>query len=102
MTTSADDSGRPPGHLASIFDAFPPGLPLTLDALELAMSRDTERRCLAALDRALARLDAPPGRGRPLAAGRPASLSVPQAAHGRAGQVSSLWVPPCLSAVHGR
>ena len=60
MTTSADDSGRPPGHLASIFDDFPPGVPLTLAALELAMSRDTERRCLAALDRALARLAAPP------------------------------------------
>ncbi len=48
-----------PRRLTSIFDPFPPGTPLSLDELELAMSRDTERRCLAALDRALARLAAP-------------------------------------------
>ena len=50
---------REPRRLASVFDLFPPGTPLSLDELEAAMSRDTERRCLAALDRALARLAAP-------------------------------------------
>ena len=57
------DTGHPPAperrRLPSIFDGFPPGTPLSLDALELAMGRDTERRCLAALDRALTRLAAP-------------------------------------------
>ncbi len=48
-----------PHRLASVFDQFPPGTPLSLDDLERAMSRDTERRCLTALDRALARLAAP-------------------------------------------
>jgi hypothetical protein len=42
--------------LPSIFDAFPPGTPLTLEALEDAMAADFERRTLAALDRALDRL----------------------------------------------
>jgi hypothetical protein len=59
MTDNVDGTTRKPGRLASIFDAFPPGTPLSLDALELAMARDTENRCLAALDRALARLAAP-------------------------------------------
>ena len=50
---------REPRRLVSVFDPFPPGTPLSPDELEAAMSRDTERRCLAALDRALARLAAP-------------------------------------------
>ncbi len=44
---------REPRRLASIFDDIPSGTPLSLDELELAMSRDIERRCVAALDRAL-------------------------------------------------
>ena len=59
MTDEVNAIAPEPRRLASVFDQFPPGTPLSLDALELAMSRDTERRCLAALDRALARLAAP-------------------------------------------
>ena len=59
MTDNGDAPSRRPSRLASIFDAFPPGSPLSLDDLELAMARDTESRCLAALGRALARLAAP-------------------------------------------
>lgn len=55
MIHDEDTTAREPSRLASIFDTFPPGTPLSLDDLELAMSRDTERRCLAALDRALDR-----------------------------------------------
>lgn len=44
------------GRLRSIFDGFPPDTPASLDAIELAMHLDMERRALAALDRALARL----------------------------------------------
>ena len=49
---------REPRRLASIFDDIPPNTPLSLDELEAAMNCDIERRCLAALDRALARLAA--------------------------------------------
>ena len=59
MSNTVPAIAREPRRLASVFDAFPLGTPLSLDDLELAMSRDTERRCLAALDRALARLVAP-------------------------------------------
>ena len=56
MSHDEGTTAREPSRLASIFDAFPPGTPLSLDDLEYAMSGDIERRCLAALDRALARL----------------------------------------------
>ncbi len=59
MSDEGRATARGPRRLASIFDHFPPGTPLSLDELERAMSRDTEGRCLAALDRALARLAAP-------------------------------------------
>ncbi len=59
MSDDGHATVREPRRLACIFDAFPPGTPLSLDALELAMSRDTERRCLSALDGTLARLAAP-------------------------------------------
>ena len=59
-----NDSGERPaplrGRLRSIFDEFPPDTPASLDAVELAMHVDRERRALAALDRALARLAAAP------------------------------------------
>lgn len=56
MSHDADATARTLSRLASVFDAFPTGTPMSLAALELAMSLDTERRALAALDRALARL----------------------------------------------
>lgn len=59
MSDDGHATAREPRRLACVLDQFPPGTPLSLDDLELAMSRDTERRCLAALDRALARLAAP-------------------------------------------
>ena len=59
MSKSIERSDRTSRRLPSVFDTFSPGTPLSLDDLELAMSRDTERRALAALDRALARLAAP-------------------------------------------
>lgn len=48
-----------PRRFASVFDAFPPGTPPSLDDLELAKCLDLERRCLAAIDRALVLLAAP-------------------------------------------
>jgi hypothetical protein len=59
VTDNVDTSEGVPGRLASIFDDFPPGTLLSFDDLELAMSSDLERRCLAALDRALIRLATP-------------------------------------------
>ena len=59
MTDNDERPVRERGRLRGIFDEFPPGTPVSLDDLEAAMSRDTERRALAALDRALARLAAP-------------------------------------------
>lgn len=56
MSDEVPAIARKPSRLASVFDDFPPDVPLSLDDLELAMSRDLERRCLAALDRALVRL----------------------------------------------
>ena len=59
----SDNGERPTtarGRLTSLFDPLPPGTPLSLDDLELAMSSDLERRALAALDRALVRLAAAP------------------------------------------
>ena len=64
MSDDGHATAREPRRLASVFDQFPPGTPLSLDDIEVAMSRDTERHCLAALDRALARL-ATPGPHRP-------------------------------------
>lgn len=52
----------PRGRLPSVFDHFPPGAALTLADLERAMAADTERRIVAALDRALARLADADGR----------------------------------------
>ena len=46
-------------RVPSILDAFPPGTPLTLEALEDLMAADFERRTLAALAHALDRLAAP-------------------------------------------
>ncbi len=59
MSGEAPTTAREPRRLASVFDQFPPGTALSLDELELAMGRDIQRRCLATLDRALARLAAP-------------------------------------------
>ena len=59
MSHDADATARTLSRLASVFDAFPTGTPMSLAALELAMSLDTERRALAALDRALVRLATP-------------------------------------------
>ena len=59
MSDEVHATAREPRRLASIFDPFPPGTPLSLDELEAAMNHDTERRALAALDRALNRLAAP-------------------------------------------
>jgi hypothetical protein len=56
MSDDVHVTTRESSHLASIFDAFPPGTLLSLGDLELAMCRDIERRSLAALDRAMARL----------------------------------------------
>ena len=57
MSNTVPAIAREPRRLASIFDDIPPGTPPSLDELEAAI--DTERRCLAALDRALARLAVP-------------------------------------------
>ena len=59
MSDEVNATARGPRRLASVFDQFPSNTPLSLDELELAMSRDIERRSLAALDRALARPDGP-------------------------------------------
>ena len=56
MCDEVPATARRPRRLACVFDAFPPGTPPSLDDLELAMSRDTERRTLDALDHALGRL----------------------------------------------
>lgn len=71
MTTEGERPATPPGRrLPSIFDQFPAGTPVTLDALETAMAANTERRILAVLDRVLARRSdggdanpTPPGAG---------------------------------------
>jgi hypothetical protein len=59
MSNEVPAIAREPRRLASILDAFPPGATPSLDDLELAMSRDTECRILAALDLVLARFAAP-------------------------------------------
>ncbi len=59
MSDDGHAIARDPRRLACVFDPFPPGTTLSHDELELAMSRDIERRCLAALDRALVRLFVP-------------------------------------------
>ncbi len=51
MSDDVHAAAREPRRLASVFDQFPPGTPLSLDDLERAMSHDIERRSLAALDR---------------------------------------------------
>lgn len=58
MTATSEWPPAPGRRLPSIFDEFPVGTPVTLDALEVAMAADAERRTLAALDRALANLAA--------------------------------------------
>lgn len=59
MSDDVPATARGPRRLASVFDPFPPGTPLSLGELELTMCHDIERRSLAALDRALVRLFVP-------------------------------------------
>lgn len=54
MSAAGERPVTAPGRrLPSIFDGFPTGVPVTFDALEVAMAADTERRILATLDRAV-------------------------------------------------
>ncbi len=74
MSEKRKPVGGPGRRLPCVFEGLPPG-PIDLASLEMAMARDTERRSLAALDRAVASHQPAAGGG----AATPARPRVPKA-----------------------